>query len=387
MVQGSRQCIFYSTRAIVQNAVRGSDLRPAKMLDAFRQLGFEVDVVAGDARERGRAAREVKRKILSGATYDFVYAEPPTTPILLSESHHVPTHPLLDYTFFNFCHSRGVPVILFYRDVQWRLPDYRRRIGWARYLVLLPFFHLDLFAFRMVVDALLVPDRGMLKLIAGWASTKPNAVSSPGFDPMEVSPPRRAVEAGAPIRLFYVGGISPPVYDLKPLLEGLAWANSHGVALELTICCREAEWLRRPATYDSYLGAHVKVVHNRDRAELLEMYARHDIAVMPYGTLNSDWAMPIKFPEAIGMEMPVLAGAGTAVARIVEEQGIGWSVASSKEDFAALLKTIDRSELERVRANLKAVRPGYTWVERARAVTAIAEGLRAKRPETVSGPA
>jgi glycosyltransferase involved in cell wall biosynthesis len=357
------------------------------MLDAFRQLGYDVDVVAGTAPDRARAARDVKQKILSGAKYDFVYAEPPTTPILLSESHHVPTHPLLDYSFFTFCHSRGIPVVLFYRDVQWRLPDYPNRIGWAKYLVLLPFFHLDLLVYRRVVDALLVPDPGMLAQIAPWASKKPNWVSSPGFDPLEVPPRRGPVEAGAPIRLFYVGGVSPPVYDLAPLLEGLAWATRHGLAVELTICCREADWQHRPAAYDPYLGAHVRVVHNRNREELLELYAQHDIAVMPYGTLNSDWAMPIKFPEAVGMELPVLAGAGTAVARIVEEQGIGWPVRSSKEEFVALLRTIDRGELERVRANVKAVRPGYAWVERARAVTVIAEGLRAKRPETPPRPA
>jgi glycosyltransferase involved in cell wall biosynthesis len=386
-MQGSRRCIFYNTRAIAQDPVRGSDLRPAKMLESFRQLGYEVDVVAGDARARGRAARDVKQKILSGALYDFVYAEPPTTPILLSESHHVPTHPLVDYRLFTFCHSRGIPVVLFYRDVQWRLPDYPRRIGWAKYLVLLPFFHLDLLVFRRVVDALLVPDRGMLGHIAPWASKKPSWVSSPGFDPLEVPPRRQPVEAGAAMRLFYVGGVNPPVYDLAPLLDGLAWARSHGLAIELTICCREAEWQNRPAAYDTHLGAHVTVVHNRNREELLDLYARHDIAVMPYGTLNSDWAMPIKFPEAIGMDLPILAGAGTAVARIVEEQKIGWSLGSSKEDFLALFRTIDRAELERVRANVKAVRPGYAWVERARAVTVIAEGLRAKRSETLSRPA
>lgn len=384
---GARRCIFYSTHALVQDPIRGSDLRPAKMLEAFRQLGYEVDVVAGVAHERGRAAHDVKEKILSGAKYDFVYAEPPTTPILLSESHHVPTHPLLDYRFFNFCHSRAIPVVLFYRDVQWRLPDYPSRIGWAKYLVLLPFFHLDLLVYRTVVDALLVPHAGMLAKIATWAAKKPNWVSSPGFDPLEIPPPRRLVEAGAPIRLFYVGGANPPVYDLTPLLEGMWWATSHGLALELTICCRAAEWQRRPAAYERLLGAHVRVVHNRSREELLELYAEQDIAVMPYGTLNSDWAMPIKFPEAIGMELPVLAGVGTAVARIVDEQGIGWSVGTSKEEFLALLLTIDRRELERVRANVKAVRPGYAWVERARAVTAIADGLRAKRPETLPRPA
>ena len=173
-----------------------------------------------------------------------------------------------------------------------------------------------------------------------------------------------------------MGGVSPPVYDLTPLLKGSAWASSHGLSHELTICCRELDWQRRPAAYDQYLGAHVKVVHNRNRQELLELYSRHDIAVMPYGTLNSDWAIPVKFPEAIGMNLPVLAGSGTAVARIVAEQEIGWSVGGSVEDFEAAVRQVDRAELERVRSNLIRVRSRYAWVERAREVTQIADEVR-----------
>jgi glycosyltransferase involved in cell wall biosynthesis len=176
-----------------------------------------------------------------------------------------------------------------------------------------------------------------------------------------------------------VGGTNPPVYDLTPLLRGSAHASGHGVSHELTICCRQAEWQRRPASYDRYLGANVTVVHNRNRQELIELYSRHDIAVMPYGTLNSDWAMPIKFSEAIGMGLPVLAGSGTATARVAGEQGIGWSVGSAEGEFTALLQKIDRTELERAQAAVKRVQPEYSWVGRAREVVAIADDVRAPR--------
>jgi glycosyltransferase involved in cell wall biosynthesis len=218
----------------------------------------------------------------------------------------------------------------------------------------------------------------MLPQIAGWASKMPNWESIPGFDPLETPPPRPPVAAGPPLRLFYVGGVTPPVYDLTPLLQGSAWAMSHGLKHELTICCHEPEWLRKRAAYQHYLGAHVNVVHNRNRQELLDLYSRHDIAVMPYGTLNSDWAMPIKFTEAIGMGLPVLAGAGTAVARMVDEQEIGWSVGISPEDFGGMLTKVDRGELERVRSTVERIRPAYTWVERAREVAVIADKVRAE---------
>ena len=380
----SKRCVFYRTQQISDESRFGSGVRPAKLLKAFRQLGYDVDVVAGSAAARKRAMQVVKQKASAGVEYDFLYAEPPTTPIPLNESHHLPTHPLLDYRFLGFCHSLEIPVVLFYCDIQWRLPDYPRRVGWWKYLAALPFFHLDLLVYRRVVDAWLVPDVAMLPQIASWLPSRPHWASIPGFDPLEVPPPRQARAPGAPLRLFYVGGVEPPVYDLEPVLEGSALAASRGVKLELTICCRELEWARHPEAYDRFLGPNVTVVHNRNRQELLELYARHDVAVMPYGTLNSDWAMPVKFPEAIGMGLPLLAGSGTAVAKVVEAQGTGWSVGVSAEEFHDLVKRIGQDELEGARAAVQRVRPHYAWTERALEIAAIADRLRAERDHRVS---
>ena len=345
----ARRCIFYRTLPIDDDSRSGSGVRPAKLLRAFRDLGYQVDVVDGRAGVRASAANAVKKNLKAGVEYDFVYAEPPTTPILLNEPHHLPTHPFLDYGFLARCRSAGVPVVLFYCDVQWRLQGYPARIGWPKYLAALPFFHLDLLVYRRVVDALLVPDLRMLSQIAGWTSKVPHWASIPGFDPQESPPAREAMAPDLPLRLFYVGGVEPPVYDLTPLLAASARAIGKGLRHEVTICCREAEWARRSPAYERFLGHHIRVVHNRSRGELLDLYSRHDVAVMPYGTPNSDWAMPIKFPEAIGMGLPVLAGTGTAVARMVAAQGLGWTLGTSADDdLSNFLRTVDRSELDRV---------------------------------------
>jgi len=383
----ARRLIFYRTLPIDENARSGSGLRPARLLSAFRRLGYEVDVVAGYAAERKRAIDTIKQNIRRGIAYDFAYAEPPTAPVLLNELHHLPLHPLLDYGFLSHCHSRGIPLVLFYCDVQWRLPDYRTRIGVHKYLYVLPFFYLDLAVYRRIVDALLVPDRGMLPQIPGWPDRKPVWVSLPGFDPAEQALPRAERPPGQALRLFYVGGIEHPVYDLTPLLEGLAWARDQGLDVTLTICAREPEWRRRPAEYDRFLGPHVRVVHNRTRLELLELYASHDVAVMPYGTVNAEWAMPIKFPEAVGLEVPVLAGAGTAVARMVDEQGIGWTVEPGVEGLYRALQPVNAGELERVRAAVVRVRPTYSWTGRAEEIAIIASEVRAAHGDRVARPA
>jgi glycosyltransferase involved in cell wall biosynthesis len=383
-VSDSPRIVFYRTLAIDPASRFGSALRPARLLAAFRQLGYAVDVVAGPARERKPAAAAVMENLRRGIRYDFLYAEPPTTPIPLNESHHLPTQPLFDYRFLLRCHALGVPVVLFYSDVQWRLSGYRDQVGSGKYAVMLPFFHLDLLVFDRTADALLVPDSGMLRKV-GRLARKPSWVSIPGFDPEETPPPRAPAPAGGPLRLFYVGGVEPPVYDLAPLLEGAVAAVRAGTRLELTICCREPEWRRRAAGYRRFLGRHVRIVHNKDRRELLDMYAGHDVAVMPYGTLNSDWAMPIKFPEAIGMGLPVLAGAGTAVGRVVEEQGIGWTVDRAAAELVATVRRIDEVELARARQALRDVQPRYTWTERAREIVTIVQGLKKESLQLQAG--
>ena len=378
-----RRCIFYRPYPLDESSRSGSGMRPAAMLRAFRQLGYEVDVVAGRAAERKRLARDVRGRLASGVRYDFLYAEPPSTPTLLTEPHHLPTHPLTDYGLLLACRSHRVPVLLFYRDVHWRLPDYRRTVGWPKYLVLRPFLELDLVAYRRLTDALLVPDERMLPRIARWAAAKPHWTSPPGFDSAETLHARH--DDGGPPRLFYVGGVEPPVYDLMPLLRGSAAAIAAGVKHTLTICARKPEWARGGHIYAAALGAHVKVVHNNSRDELLELYATHDISVMPFGTLNSDWAMPIKFPEAIGMGLALLAGTGTAVGEIVERERTGWLVDGSTASFVDVLRRIDAAELARARAAVAHVRQQYSWVERARRVAEIAQAVGGLEPDRVPG--
>ena len=384
MCSVTRRCVFYRTLAIDPSSPRGSDLRPAKLLAAFRNAGYEVDVVDGPAAARRKAIGRVVTGLRSGVEYDFVYAEPPTTPVALNEPNHLPLHPLMDHRFLAFCRSHGVPVILFYCDVQWRLPQYSRQVGRLKYLAALPFFHFDLAMYRRSVDVLLLPDVAMLQVLPRWVAELPHSASIPGFDPEEKAPRREGSRAG--LRLFYVGGVRPPVYDLMPLLRGSAQARQRGVMHTLTICARAPEWRDRPESYNAYLGPHVEIVHNRTRSELLELYAGHDIAVMPYGTANSDWAMPVKFPEAIGMGLPVLAGEGTAVGRMAAEQRIGWVVGPSDGDFERVLREIDSTELQRARLAVAAVQPQYTWARRAQEIAELAGSIRADR-ERVTKPA
>ena len=70
----SKRCIYHYPGEIIASGI-GSALRPYKMLEAFIQLGYEVDVVSGSSAERKRIMKQIRRKICSGVKYDFLYAE------------------------------------------------------------------------------------------------------------------------------------------------------------------------------------------------------------------------------------------------------------------------------------------------------------------------
>ena len=140
-----------------------SDLiRPVRMLDAFRELGFEVLTVTGSARERSRRLRALRARLEGGQSIEFLYSECATIPTMLTEPRHLPPHPLLDPSLMRLVRRHGVPTSLFYRDIYWVFPDYRERVGAAVAGAMCLVYRYDLASDVIAVTAT-VRNRGMTK--------------------------------------------------------------------------------------------------------------------------------------------------------------------------------------------------------------------------------
>ncbi|MDR0538095.1 MAG: hypothetical protein LBH04_08685 [Tannerellaceae bacterium] len=81
---------------INKNRFSASQLRPLKIINAFINIGYKVDVIEGSGKERRKQIRQIKNDI----KYEFCYSESSTLPTLLTESHHLPTYLFLDFSFF-----------------------------------------------------------------------------------------------------------------------------------------------------------------------------------------------------------------------------------------------------------------------------------------------
>ncbi len=365
-LRSSKNCIFHIPMHIDPTLSTGSRVRPRAMLSAFQEIGYDVDVVWGWAAERREALDAVKQKMAHGVVYDFLYSESSTMPTLLTEKHHRPTHPWLDFDLFRLCHKANVPVGLFYRDVHWRFEGYRRQVSGLRRRAAISFYHLDLIAYRHWVDVLFLPHQSMLKYVRLWPRHKPVHALPPGGEVIDF--PLSSVLNG--LHLLYVGSAVPPLYNLATLLEGVAESAKTGARVALTICCPREQWERRPREYDRWQGTWLTVVHAGGEA-LRRLYETHHIAVGCLDpTLYQKITMPIKLFEAVGLGRPVIVADGTASADFVVSEGCGWTVTCSPGGLGALLHHLSAhpDEVQQKAAVTAAIRHRHTWSNRAQDV-------------------
>ncbi|GGJ88481.1 glycosyl transferase [Alloalcanivorax dieselolei] len=361
-------CIVHFPFRIEEGATSASGIRPAQMLDAFRSLGFNVDVVSGSSKERRKAIEEIKKNIKRGVRYDFLYSESSTMPTALTEKHHFPVSPFLDYGFFRVCKREGIPCFLFYRDIYWAFSEYSDKVGWLKALFAKFFYICDLWMYRMTIDRLYLPSLEMGEYIPIYPKGK-----------MDELPPAHSRElndsdmnedrSNEGLQLFYVGGVSEH-YKMHELFEAAKLVSG----IKITICTRREEWLSVQHEY-SPIPDVVNIIHasGRDMYAILE---QSDIALLyvePH--TYRDFAVPLKMYEYLGFGKPIIASSGTLAGSYVAKATIGWSIPYASQDLVNLLQflTSNPNEVRVIKESVLSTAKENTWLERARKVEKDAE--------------
>ena len=198
-----KKVIIHFPFKIDRNRPSASQIRPIKFIETFKSMGYDVRLVEGYGKERKQQIKAIKSEIASGMKFDFIYSECNTTPTLLTEKHHYPTYPFLDFSFFKFCKKHNIKIGLFYRDIYWCFPEFNK--GIIRKVMKL-FFRYDLYEYNKYVSALFVPSFEMVSHI-------PVKLAMPVYElypGCEQSNEMRSQNETSIINLLYVGGISPP---------------------------------------------------------------------------------------------------------------------------------------------------------------------------------
>jgi len=349
--------IFHIPLKIDRSDPSASQIRPQRLIEAFEASGYAVDVVEGSGRQRKCQIKRIKKKIREGVKYAFVYSESSTMPTLLTERHHLPTYPCLDFGFLAFCRRQGIPVGLFYRDIHWLYAN--RDGGWKQWVARF-FYRYDLRRYEQLLDVLFLPTSDMLQHIPMKPPRKVAQLPSgcPHY-------PLDCVKRGDGIEILYVGGIGGN-YDLRAFVQAVAQLE----CVHLTLCCREYDWDEVRGDYDPLLNDHVSVVHLSGSA-LHDCYAKADVSAV-FFTPNDylAFAAPFKLFESIGYGVPVIASAGTWTARYVEEHQVGAVCENSVKSIVSLLQqwVKNPSELLQYREHVAALAPQNTWHARCQQI-------------------
>ena len=380
----NKHCIFHVPLQLRSDIKSASNIRPIKMIEAFRSIGYNVDVVMGDSGTRRKQITAIKHNIKRGMQYDFVYAESSTMPNALTDQDHVPRAPFLDCQFFKYCKNKGIPVGLFYRDVYWMyeayLPNDPIKATLARF-----FYKVDIRAYRKCLSALFLPDapsffKNASVTVLPMAKPYIEVLKSIPFFSLPPGCEKDLCNYGGqfsedttvgpsrPLKIFYVGGIGGH-YDLHPLLEATKLFRN----CMLTLCVREKDWIQVIDEYAPFLNERTKVVHAAG-ADLGDYYRQADICSLVVGR-NDYWAMavPYKLYEYATYGIPIVATNLGIAADIIEHNRIGWIVEPTVESICELLAflTSNPSAINEKKIQIMHFAQENTWECRAQNVAKI----------------
>ena len=125
-----KQCIFYLPYKLEEHGAGARMMRPRKMAQAFRDIGYEVAMISGVSSSRRKQIHDVKKRIAAGEKFDFLYMEASTEPTLLTDPGHLPTHPFLDYGFLEYVRKHeSIPPV---KEFRLSDADYEDFIAFAK---------------------------------------------------------------------------------------------------------------------------------------------------------------------------------------------------------------------------------------------------------------
>ena len=352
--------IFHYPLPLNPNATAASGIRPLRMIDAFKEIGYHVTIIDGYGADRKDKIASLKQQILSGVKFDFLYSESSTQPTLLTEKNHLPKYPLLDFAFMNFCKIHNIKIGLFYRDIYWLFPEYGKDLSFIKKYLAKLFYKYDLIKYNSLVDSIYLPSIHMSKYIHTIPVSK-----------FKTLPPGHNIYNSLPeinnqkdtINLLYIGGLGSH-YQMHKLFKAL----KNFKQINFTLCTRKKEWENIKDEYK--LLNNINIVHKSGK-ELNELYQKTDIAILFVKPQEyREFAAPVKLFEYIGQEKPIIASKGTLAGEFVEKNDIGWNIDYTEVALKTLLtQLINNKDLILMKKkNIKAIKANHTWKARARKV-------------------
>ena len=356
--------IFHHPLPLNPNATSASGIRPLKMLAAFESLGYRVDLVTGYSPERKSAIKCIKRNIEQGHKYDFMYSESSTMPTILTDTHHLPLSPFLDFDFFKLCKKNNIKIGLFYRDIYWAFDGYGHGLNSAKVAVAKAAYKYDLKNYDKYLTKLYLPSTEMGKYVPIVTSSK-FAALPPGHDVEAFTVAEKLVfDSKRKLKLFYVGGMSDH-YQMHTLFNVINQRSD----VEFTLCTRASEWHAVQSEYPE-LSNNIKIVHESGEAMKALMLIADVVSIFVKPQEYWEFAAPVKLYEYIGYRKPIIASIGTLAGKFVTENKIGWTLPYDETALNELLDQLIAAPefLMNLQQQINSAAQDHTWQARAKQI-------------------
>lgn len=359
-----KRMVFHIPKPVSLHNKSGSQIRPPRMIKAFKNIGYKIDIISGFAEDRKEKIELIKNKIDKGIKYDFIYSESSTMPTLLSARKNKFTLNFnIDFYFLKHCKNRKIPIGLFYRDIHWRFDEYKKHVNTFKRYIREFFYFYDLLQYKRLVDVLFLPSKSMFEYIPFKFDKK-----IMGLPPGMISNNLSKVNNNRTKKrftIFYVGGIGD-IYQMHKLFE----FASKNEKVQLIVCTRKKEWEKVKNEYINFLNDNIRIIHKSGN-ELLPYYAKADIASIFLKPIEyHKFAMPTKLFEYLSYGLPIISSKNTAFGKFIEENNVGWSVNYNKSKLEDIFDTIFKNPnlLQKKKENIKQIKKDNTWKSRAKNV-------------------
>ena len=283
-------------------------------------------------------------------------------PTLLTEKNHMPLYPFLDFGFMKYIKKRGIKIGLFYRDIYWKFPEYRKTVTGIKYKTAVLMYRYDLKKYRKLLDRFYIPTKRMYQYLekeipAGMIDILPSGC--------EYDKSKWEEQKNNSLTLLYVGGLGGQ-YRIHKVLETV----SELPEIELIVCCRENEWEQEKENYERFLQKNIHICHEKGGG-LDKLYKIADIGLAYFEfDRYMEIAMPYKVFEYLGHGIPMISSDKLAVGDFVKEKNVGWTIPYDAACLHKLLQKLlnNQKEVSQKKIQSRILAAKNTWINRAKKV-------------------
>ncbi len=333
----------------------GTILRPEKMKEAFKKLGFNIiDINGSYSNKRKKTDQALKLNKI-----DFVYCESANCPLCISGKNHLEFRPFADLRNMRKLKTKA-KLGFYYRDIFWKESTFLKEFGFIKGLILKLLYRLEFIFLIRVVDILFVQSEEMMKQFPRWKKFQskyrllPPGCEINGMDFFTANDIPEILYSGACDR--------STKYNIEPLIDAAAEAD-----VKLTINSDKGlEYygdLKENKKYESNIFFSII-----DYTDIGSFSKKFTAGVIWLSGKDEDICkyLPIKLFHYLSLGLPIIAKKNTAAGIFTEKNRVGWTFGDYSE-LISLLKSLqaDKNEINHVYKNVLEVRKHQTWLDRA----------------------